>query len=69
MQRRRGSKDAEERRDAKDAKRKPQITQISTDFFCGICEICGFNHLIGVNLCQSVDNSAKGAKERKGRQG
>ena len=24
-------------------------------FFCGICEICGFNHPIGVNLCQSVD--------------
>ncbi len=45
---------------------KPQITQISTDFFCGICEICGFNHPIGMNLCQSVDRDAKVAEDTKG---
>ena len=39
---------------AKDSKRKPQITQISADFFCGIC---GFNNQIGENLCQSVDET------------
>ncbi len=47
-------------KNAGDAKKKPQIAQISTDFFC---EICGFNRPIGVNLCQSVDN--KGAKDEK----
>ncbi len=38
-------------------------------FFCGICEICGFNHPIGVNLCQSVDRDAKVAKDTKGAKG
>ncbi len=42
--------------DAKDSKKKPQITQISADFFC---EICDFNNQIGENLCQSVDGTAK----------
>ncbi len=51
---------------AKDSKRKPQITQISADFFCGIC---GFNNQIGENLCQSVDRDAKGAKDTKGAKG
>ncbi len=51
-----------ENRGAESAKEKPQI---STDFFCGICGICGFNNPIGVNLCQSVDRDAKDTKGTK----
>ncbi len=56
--------------------KKPQITQISTDFFCVLCKflcppanfcvLCDFLPSIGVNLCQSVDNDAKDAKDTKG---
>ncbi len=56
-------------RNAKGAKDKNhrlhRLAQIFSVFSVNFCVLCGFNHSIGVNLCQSVDGNAKDAKNTK----